>query len=165
MRISVLLTILADGTKLEPYIIFNGKRNSLNIRKELDKYPVAQKKIYYSFNENAWVTKEIMNDWFKKIWLHYLSRFDFNFESLLVLDHATSHKDKYFMSLYFNNDVVLIIIPKGLTCILQPLDTSINKPFKGGLKNLYDQYCIDNSLNYSSKVTKEKVIDFIASVV
>ena len=68
------------------------------------------------------------------------------------------------MSLCFNYDVVLKFIPKGLTCILQPLDTSINKPFKNRLHKLYDQYCIDNSLNDSSKVTREKIIDFIESV-
>ena len=82
------MTILVDCTKLESYIIFKGKRNSLIVGKRINKYAlVTQNKIYYSFNEKVWITKEIINDWFKKVLLHYLIKFDFNFESLLVLDH------------------------------------------------------------------------------
>ena len=100
LKVSALLTFQDDGIKLEPYIIFKEKRNSPIVGKELNKYRlIAQNKIYYSFNENEWVTKEIINDWFKKFWFHYLSKFDFNFESILVLDHAVSHNDKDFMSL------------------------------------------------------------------
>ena len=34
-RVSVLLTILANGYKLAPFVIFKGNKDSSNIRKEL----------------------------------------------------------------------------------------------------------------------------------
>lgn len=54
-------------------------------------------------------------------------------ESLLIKDKAKTH-DKYeFKSACFNNDITISYIPEGLTSILQPLNSSINKPFKDSL--------------------------------
>ena len=42
------------------------------------------------------------------------------------------------------NDKNLISpIPTGLTRFIQPLDVSINKPFKDALKKEYINYCIN----------------------
>ena len=71
-RISVLLTITADGGKLPPYIIFKSKRDGKienDLKKDLN---VINKKCFIGCNENDWSTEEIMIDWFNNIWKPYL---------------------------------------------------------------------------------------------
>lgn len=71
-RISVLLTITADGGKLPPYIIFKSKRDGKienDLKKDLN---VINKKCFIGCNENDWATEDIMIDWFNNIWKPYL---------------------------------------------------------------------------------------------
>ena len=56
---------------------------------------------------------------------------------MLILDSATMHISfdiiRYLVSLKIN----YVFIPKGLTSILQPLDVSVNRPFKDALRHCY----------------------------
>ena len=59
-RLSVLLTITADGTKLPPFLIFKAKVNG-DIEKELSKdINVVNGKCFICCNNNAWCTEEVM---------------------------------------------------------------------------------------------------------
>lgn len=50
-RVSVLLTILANGNKFAPFVIFKGNKDSPNIRKELNALDIVKKgKIFYEIN-------------------------------------------------------------------------------------------------------------------
>ena len=69
VRISIILTISADGDKLKPLIIFKGKTGGL-IEKNLSKnlYIIANKYVI-CVNQNAWATDSIIKVWFNNIWL------------------------------------------------------------------------------------------------
>lgn len=43
------------------------------------------------------------------------------------------------------------IITGGYTCVLQPLDVGVNKPFKHHIKDFYNEWAIEN-LSNSDKV-------------
>jgi hypothetical protein len=45
-RVSILLTILADGQKLSPIVIFKGKENSSKLNNELNENYNVKKKIF-----------------------------------------------------------------------------------------------------------------------
>ena len=63
LRISALLCILANGSKLPSYLIYKGNEDSTLLKKVLDTNEfVKNKKVFYTFNENAWCTAEIMID-------------------------------------------------------------------------------------------------------
>jgi hypothetical protein len=70
-RISVLLTIVADGSKLPPMIIFKAKDRA-NIYNKLQKdQHVINGDCFVECNENAWSTKSIISRWFTLIWNKY----------------------------------------------------------------------------------------------
>ena len=68
MRISIILTILVNGEKLPPLIVFKVKpgktlENNLNSNNQ----NCISKKIFIKCQENAWVTKDIFKFWLFKI--------------------------------------------------------------------------------------------------
>lgn len=90
VRISIILTISADGDKLKPLLIFKGKSGG-QIEKALSKQPyVLQNKCVICLNKNAWTTDSIIKVWFYKIWLEYLKDKDNLYEDLgdLILDRG-----------------------------------------------------------------------------
>ena len=86
----------------------------------------------------------------------YLKNCDSMFESLLMIDKATTHENEELKRACFNNNVTISYIPKRLTSILQLLDVSINKPFKDGLRNEYTLFCIQKGLNNTDKFQENK---------
>ena len=82
---------------------------------------------------------------------------------MLIIDHASSHEDHQIKKLCFEHDTEINVIPQGLTSILQPLDISINMPFKQALREKYNTYCINNP-NKGIKNSRENIISFIYDV-
>ena len=62
-----------------------------------------------------------------------------------------------------NDKNLISFIPAGLTRFIQPLDVSINKPFKDALTKEYINYCI-NMNEEKLKITREKMIEFVYRV-
>lgn len=59
----------------------------------------------------------------------------FSVPSLLLVDQARSHKSENAIK-----NVKTVFIPAGCTPILQPLDVSINKPFKSYVKQCWTEF-------------------------
>jgi hypothetical protein len=57
-----------------------------------------------------------------------------NQPSLIVLDLFGGHKTDGVLDTLYANDITVSIIPGGCTGLIQPLDISINRPFKDILK-------------------------------
>lgn len=69
-RLSVLLTILSNGLKLPPLLIFKSAKNG-NLYNELaNNINVKKGRIIITFNQKVRCTKEVMELWNKKIWLN-----------------------------------------------------------------------------------------------
>lgn len=69
-----------------------------------------------------------MLDWAERILLNY--RKENSVKIILILDRCTSHLSSKLKNLLERHNIEIIFIPSGATSILQPLDVSINKPFK-----------------------------------
>ena len=59
--------------------------------------------------------------------------------TLFALDLMGSRKTPALFDLFRQNDITPSLIPAGCTSLVQPLDVSINKPFKGLMQDLTDE--------------------------
>ena len=73
------------------------------------------------------------------------------------MDDASIHKIGNIKDKIKECNTMISMIPGGLKRYLQPLDVSINKPFKDELKKRYTRYCMDQQ-DIKARVTQ---IDFI----
>ena len=117
---TVVLACMADGTKLKPMVIF--KRKTM----PKDKFPPG---VVVHVHEKGWMDSEGMLVWLEKVWAFRPG--GFKSKSLMVWDSFAGHlvqrvKDR--VTRGYNTD--LAVIPGGMTPVVQPLDVSLNRPFK-----------------------------------
>lgn len=155
---TVVLAVSANGDVLPPMVIFKGKRE---LKFDFPKDWVV------TVQEKGWMDGELMLRWIKDIYLKFTKKD----RSMLVLDSFRGHlTDKVKKSLRKGNSV-MAVIQGGCTSKLQPLDVSINKPFKTELRNSWRAYireasktARDNGERVKS-ATKETVVNWLVSAV
>ena len=81
----------------------------------------------------------------------------------LILDKATAHIDEDIIRSQTSDYRFISFIPAGLTRYLQPLDVSVNGPFKKALREKYVNFCIENKAE-QIKVSRTNIIDWICSI-
>ena len=74
----------------------------------------------------GWMDEERMLEWIQKVWAPYV---DGN-RALLSLDMFSGHLTDRVKDTLDKCGTKMLVIPGGCTSVLQPLDVSINKPFK-----------------------------------
>lgn len=128
--VTVLLCALADGTQLRPYVILK--------RKTLPKIHLPAGVVVRA-HENAWMNSDLFVDWVKTVWEKrpgaMLAK-----RSMLVLDSFRGHTTEEVKDRLSRNGTDLVVIPGGMTSMLQPLDVSLNKPFKAHVKRYYAEW-------------------------
>jgi hypothetical protein len=116
---TVVLTCMADGTKLPPLVIFKLK----NIPR--CNFP---SEVIVRANPTGWMNENEMLYWIENVWV---KRATFsNPQSLLVLDSFSAHIVDSVKHRFNEKNTNIAVIPGGLTSRLQPLDVSVNKSFK-----------------------------------
>jgi len=113
-RYTVVLVCCADGTKLPPLLILK--------RKMLPK-DVIPCRIYIRVHSKEWMDGEWNGPSIQVVFLKK--------PSLLVCDQFKAHVTESTKRLSTKLETHLTVIPGGLTSQLQPLEVSVNKPFKG----------------------------------
>nr|XP_002740528.1 PREDICTED: pogo transposable element with ZNF domain-like [Saccoglossus kowalevskii] len=131
-HLTVILTVLANGTVLPPMIIFKGVRK-LNLNVPKDMVVEVQKK--------GWCDTELMKIWHRRIWLPYTK----GRQSLIIFDSFRGHLKDSVTNQLQSNQTYRAVIPGGCTSKLQPLDVLINKPFKEYLRKEWCEF-IDSQL-------------------
>ena len=129
-RCTVMLCILADGTKLPPYIVFK--------RKTLPKGNLPAGVIVRT-QDSGWMDSRLVEDWLKCVWQRRPGAL-LGLKSLLVLDSYRGHTTEAVKKQLKDPRTDLAIIPGGMTSMLQPLDVCVNRPFKAALKQLYTEW-------------------------
>jgi hypothetical protein len=116
---TAVLACCADGTKLPPMLIFKRKTIPKDIPKQ----------VLVHAHEKGWMNEAGMKIWFEKIWSRRPGGL-LRKPALLVLDQFAAHLTPNTKRIAKTMKTDLAVIPGGLTSQLQPLDVSVNKPFK-----------------------------------
>jgi hypothetical protein len=127
---TIQLTIFADGVaRVKPLIISRGKENSSWARraKETKRY---DSRVVVKFNPKAYANTAIILFWLEELLLPVLG----SRPTLLVMDLLRAHKTGPVRKFLKSNDITLSMVPGGCTGLVQPLDVSVNRPFKDILK-------------------------------
>jgi len=164
-HVTVILAIAADGAVLPTMIIFKGKRALKNIKVPDGCIVAVQQK--------AWCDEAIMIRWINECLKVYTNRQ----RSLVVLDSFRCHIMDSIKKQLRKANAELAVIPGGCTSILQPLDVSVNKPFKGWLRASWTEYIRNDAARVdaarkageaAAKIqppSKQLIVDWVGSAV
>lgn len=130
-RFTVVLSCLADGSKLRPIIIFK--------RKTLPKNVVFPSGVLVRAHEKGWMDADGTVDWLKNVW-NKRPGAAFKKPSLLVYDSFRGHFSEEVTELQKNLKTTVAVNPGGLTSVLQPLDVCLNKPFKANIRKYWAEW-------------------------
>ena len=86
------------------------------------------------FQNNGWMDTNLMIryiDYLNDLRVKNKVRGD---SSMLVYDSFRGHLEKSIKEKFYESSIHLAVIPGGLTNVCQPLDVSVNKPFKDNLR-------------------------------
>ena len=147
---TVQLTIFADGKpRVKPLLIFRGTGKRISLRERLQ----YDKRVTVHFQPNAWCDEEAMEQWVKTSWKPFVDD-----EILLVLDMHKAQKTDRVKNLLKECGTTPIFVPAGCTSIVQPLDVSINAPFKRKVESQHMQDNLDGYLNGKITAGERRVL-------
>ncbi|XP_077186359.1 uncharacterized protein LOC143833921 isoform X1 [Paroedura picta] len=119
---TVVLSCLANGTKLRPVVIFK--------RKALPKKVQFPPRITVRAHAKGWMNEKGTKKWLEEIWNGRPGAGSKKKPSLLVWDMFRAHTSEAVKKLAKSSQVTLAAIPGGLAPVLQPLEVRLNKAFK-----------------------------------
>ena len=151
---SLLLAVFGSGkARVRPLIIFKGKevyegrRSEYYKRKRKEEMARYDQRVEVHWNENAYANSHLLVDWINQMLVPVLPPGP----RLLALDVVKFHSTQEVLSTLRSHDIVPSLIPPGCTGLVQPLDVSVNKPFKCLLRDILDELLDDfeakNNLN------------------
>ncbi len=143
-RFTVVLAAMADGRKLNPFVVFKGVRCIAELGKEPG--------VIVAYSKNGWMNEGLTIDWVKRAWrtLAFTTR-------LLVWDAYKCHlmdSVKIVANTQARSDIV--VIPGGLTGLVQPAYVSWNKLFKAAYKDLYNEWIANGEKSYTAAGNSRK---------
>ena len=135
---TVQLCIFADGiARVKPMVVFRGKGLRIATAEKVR----WDKRVAVVFQDNAWVDEEVTLWWIKNLWnVAYNSIFDIADPRMLVLDVHRAQKTEQVLSAFRKSKTTSVMVPPGCTSLVQPLDVSINKPFKQLVEEASEQH-------------------------
>jgi DDE superfamily endonuclease len=127
-RCTVVVTIAADGTKHPPFFVFKGQPG-----KTLER-SLLQLNIKWCCQVNAWFDELVALKWVDAILEPYVGVEE---NAFLLIDHYSVQFLGSFVRACNNIGVEADYIPKGCTCVTQPVDVGFNGPFKRHVKDKF----------------------------
>ena len=156
-RFTVMLACLGDGTKLPPYVVFK--------RKTLPKKVNFPKGVIVRCQEKGWMDEGLVQDWLRTVWSKVggLTRE----KSMLVWDSFRAHLSKPIRNTLKSLNAEPVVIPGGMTSMLQPLDVAINKPFKDRMRKKWQDWMLADQHTFtpSGRIRKVELDQICQSIV
>ena len=155
-RATFAMTVTASGKVLKPYLVFKGKPQG---RIEKREFPTFPKEILYACQENAWMDERVMLLWVDKILKPYVLEAPEHVVPLLFLDSYRCHMMASVVGAIQELGVEVEHIPGGCTCLTQPVDVGVNKPFKNRIRQQWESWMIAEGIIHgtTSPPTREDI--------
>ncbi len=103
--------------------------------------------VFHAQQPYAYMTGSLMEQWISKVLVPWISKIrahysiDDHVPALLLLDHFNGHMTFDVIQLLRSENIRMVLVPAGLTDLVQPLDVSFNYPFKAIISKLRQQGC------------------------
>ena len=126
-RITVCLAAMADSRKLQPLVVFKGKRMPQELKKVTG--------VHIALTHNGWMQVNTTVEWISKVWgsLSFRNR-------LLVWDSYRCHLTVEARQTLKKVKTTMACIPGSCTKLVQPADVSWNQPFKAAYRERYERW-------------------------
>lgn len=156
-RITCMLTVCADGTKLPPLLVFKAKPGGA-VEREFTKNDFP-KDCHYLVQENAWTDERVMLHWVDHVLAPYVKKAPKGIVPYLLLDKYTCHTQGTVTRKIEALGVEWDIIPGGCTGLVQPIDVGIGKPFKNRMRYCCEEWMMDQYTMDNGQVERIKPVD------
>lgn len=146
-EVTVLLAVSLSGELLPPQVIYAGKTERCHPS------VIVPQGWNVTHSPSHWSTKDTMVEYAEKILLPYMEeqrqKLDLQEDApgLCIFDVFAAHRCEEFTRKLEEGRVKYVFVPAGCTGLLQPLDISVNEPFKQNLKKIFGRW-------YAEKVKK-----------
>lgn len=165
LRFTVVLTIAADGTKLFPMIIFKGKYSIHEFDSLIHLIPFSGLKNIPKGNypTDVIVTVSMKGSMKEELMLEYIAKVVkgrrqslWKMPSALIMDSYRSHLMDSIKKEMNRLNCKRVIIPGGMTPILQQLDVYINKSMKCEMKKEYNQWLDEGIREFTASGNRKR---------
>ncbi|RHY59851.1 hypothetical protein DYB30_010363 [Aphanomyces astaci] len=130
LRMTAVLTVRADGTKLPILFIMKGVPGGRIESGELATFPSGH---HYAVQERAWMDKRVWATYLRDVLGEAIEE-----PSVVLLDNFESHvSGESYNIMYEELGAHLCALPPNATSVCQPLDVGVMAPFKRNLRNLW----------------------------
>jgi hypothetical protein len=129
------------------------------IKDEHHTYPAGS---LYATQEKAWMSEALMMMWIQQILKPYVLSAPMEITPVLFLDSFGVHKMGSVHRAINDCGCEVIIIPPGCTGLTQPVDVGYNKPFKGLIRDKYEEWMVKESKDLSIAPRRVDVAHWIA---
>ena len=146
---TVVLAGCATGDLLPPQLIYSGLTS-----KSLPKNVTFPEGWDITTTPTHWSSEDSMLRYIHKIICPYVAqkrvqlKLGVDFPALVLFDHFSGQITQKVFDLLEKNNINFVLIPKTCTDRLQPMDLSVNKPFKAHLKQSFHTW-------YASQIKKQ----------
>ncbi|CAM9303213.1 unnamed protein product, partial [Hapterophycus canaliculatus] len=143
LRYTVVLAVRGDGQKVKPRIIYKGSPLSYHhLPANRTKYGYPPAGIGLGVQKSSWCDARQTDIWLTEEFMRRPDATGFSQPvSILTMDDFKCHKDEEFQKkLKERAKTEPIMIPGGLTPVVQPLDRTVNKEFKRGMRAKYTHW-------------------------
>ncbi|KAH9100348.1 hypothetical protein LEN26_015934 [Aphanomyces euteiches] len=128
LRMTAVLTVKADGTKLPILFIVRGKPGGRIETHEVPTYPSGH---VYCVQDKAWMDGIVWRSYLRRVLSNAIDQ-----PSVVLLDNFDSHvSDESYSIVHDELDCFLCPIPPNTTSVCQPLDVGVMAPFKRYLRD------------------------------
>ena len=159
IRVTVAVTVTAAGDMLEPLFVFKGKPGG-RIEREFLTYPAGAQ---YTVQDKAWMDESIMKAWIDRVLPPYVETAPPGIQPILFLDSYRCHMMASVVGAISDLGIQVEHIPGGCTGLCQPVDVGIGKPLKGRVRNLWEDWMVEqggDTIRFSAP-SRERVAGWV----